>query len=200
MMNGACSDLSSEKDRKKQLREQIREAERLLDPSYIREAGNAVCRRLLSLPQYKSSSAVFCFASMTREIPTDTFLAQAIADGKRVCVPLCLGNGIMELKQIRSLSDLVPGYRGIPEPGKDAPAVLPQQVSFAVIPCLTCNLNGDRLGRGGGYYDRFLSDFESFAVMICLDRLVTDSIPLEPHDIRIPNVLTERRISLPSIL
>lgn len=199
MKSGAPAPSSSVRERKRLLRKQIHEAEKLLDASYIREAGDAVCRHLLSLPQYTDASTVFCFASMPSELPTDVFLSQAFADGKRVCVPLCRENGIMELKAIRSLSDLRPGFRGIPEPGPDAPSVLPPEVSFAVIPCLSCNMEGDRLGRGGGFYDRFLAGFNGFAVMVCLDRLITDSIPLEHHDIRIPNVLTEERNTLPQI-
>ena len=196
MIHEAPSGLSSAKEEKILLRKRIRQAERLLDDAYIQKSGDVICRRLLSLDEYKKASSVFCFASMPRELPTGLFLRQALTDGKQVCVPVCRGDGIMDLKQIFSLSDLVPGHFGIPEPGPLAPSVDPRQIAFAVVPCLTCSMSGGRLGRGGGYYDRFLSDYRGFAVMICMDRLISDRIPLEEHDIRIPNVITEERMAL----
>ncbi len=192
-MNRTPSDSLNIKQQKELLRRQIHQAEKLLDASYISQAGDAICTRLLSLPRYQTASAVFCFAGMPGEIPTELFLSQALTDGKCVCVPLCRGKGIMELRQIFSLSDLTPGFYGIPEPGPTSPLLHPKDISFAVIPCLTCNMEGERLGRGGGYYDRFLAGYEGFAVMVCADRLVKDRIPSEQHDIRVPNVMTEVR-------
>lgn len=196
MIHDTPSGLSAAKEEKILLRKHIREAERLLDDAYIQKAGDIICRRLLALPEYEKASSVFCFASMPRELPTGLFLKQALLDGKQVCVPACRKDGIMDLKQIFSLSELIPGYYNIPEPGPLAPSMDPRQISFAVVPCLTCSMSGGRLGRGGGYYDRFLSAYRGFAVMICMDRLISDRIPLEEHDIRIPNVITEERMAL----
>ena len=65
--------------------------------------------------------------------------------------------GVMELRQIDAMSRLVPGAYGIPEPTRETPLIGTDEVDFAVIPCLSCSHSGLRLGKGGGFYDRFLS-------------------------------------------
>ena len=119
-------------------------------------------------------------------------LEDALAAGKRLCVPLCTGPGIMELRQITALSQLSPGAYGIPEPPADAPTISVDETDFAILPCLTCNHLGHRLGQGAGYYDRFLAHYRSGTVLLCREKLIREEIPLEPHDYPVPWVLTER--------
>ena len=59
------------------------------------------------------------------------------------------------------------------------------------IPCVTCSREGRRLGRGGGYYDRFLAHYRGAAVLLCRERLLRQEIPFGVHDYPIPWVLTE---------
>ncbi|WP_287227991.1 5-formyltetrahydrofolate cyclo-ligase [Oscillibacter sp.] len=121
----------------------------------------------MALPEYRSAGAVFCFVSAGREIDTRPILEQTLADGKMLCVPLCVADGIMELRAIRNLEELFPGAYGILEPPADSPALSPDQIDLAVIPCVTCSREGRRLGRGGGYYDRFLAHYRGAAVLLC---------------------------------
>ena len=65
------------------------------------------------------------------------------------------------------------------------------RVDFAVLPCLTCNHLGQRLGRGGGYYDRFLASYRGGTVLLCREKLIREEIPVTPLDYPIPWVLTE---------
>ena len=126
-----------------------------------------------------------------REIDTRPILDQTLADGKMLCVPLCVADGIMELRAIRNLEELFPGAYGILEPPADSPALSPDQIDLAVIPCVTCSREGRRLGRGGGYYDRFLAHYRGAAVLLCRERLLRQEIPFGVHDYPIPWVLTE---------
>ena len=116
---------------------------------------------------------------------------QALADGKKLCIPLCKAPGEMDAKVIRSLTELQPGAYGIPEPPGNAETILPSEIDLAVIPCLTAAKNGKRLGKGGGYYDRFLSEYTGKAVLLCPERLLLRDIPTEPHDVQLPKVITE---------
>ena len=174
------------KEEKQQLRRTIRATERELSAKYKEESSQAICQHLIAMPDYQSAGTVFCFVGTSREIDTTRILEDALSSGKRLCVPLCVGDGIMELRRITSLDQLVPGAYGILEPGPETPLVATDEVDFAVLPCVSCNHAGQRLGQGGGFYDRFLTHYRSSMVLLCRERLIRDEIPLEPHDYPIP--------------
>ncbi len=182
------------KEEKQRLRATVRALERGLSARYRSASDRAIAARLLAMPAYQAAETVFCFAGTVREIDTRPILLDALAAGKTLCVPLCTGAGLMELRRITSTEELVPGAYGILEPPADSPALDADAVDFAVLPCLSCNRQGHRLGRGGGYYDRFLSRYRGGAVLLCREKLLREEIPLEPHDYPVPWVLTERAL------
>lgn len=179
-------------EEKKLLRSEIRAAEKQLSPAYRCASSASINACLLSLPEYRAAETVFAFVGTAHEIDTAQLLQDALRSGKRLCVPLCTGPGIMELRCLSSLEDLTPGAYGIPEPKASCPAVDDDEVDFAVIPCLSCDRKGRRLGKGGGFYDRFLSAYRSTAVLVCQERLMREEIPTESHDCVIPLVVTEK--------
>lgn len=179
-------------EEKQRLRTVMRSLERQLSDRYRQESDRAIAAHLLAMPEYQAAGTIFCFVGTSREIDTHPILEDALAAGKRLCVPLCTTPGIMELRQITSLSQLSPGAYGIPEPPADAPVISIDETDFAILPCLTCNHLGHRLGQGAGYYDRFLAHYRSGTVLLCREKLIREEIPLEPHDYPVPWVLTER--------
>ena len=179
-------------EEKQQLRRTMRALEAGLSARYKEESSRAIAGHLLAMPEYQEAGTVFCFVGTDREIDTRPILEDILAAGKRLCVPLCVGKGLMELRQVTDLRQLVPGGYGILEPPADSPLVSVDDVDFAILPCLTCNHLGQRLGRGGGYYDRFLSYYRGGTVLLCREKLIREEIPLEPHDYPVPWVLTER--------
>ena len=179
-------------EEKQQLRRTMRALESGLSARYKAESSRAIAAHLLAMPEYQEAGTVFCFVGTDREIDTRPILEDVLAAGKRLCVPQCVGKGIMELRQVTDLRQLIPGAYGILEPSADAPLVSLDEVDFAILPCLTCNHLGQRLGQGGGYYDRFLSHYRGGTVLLCREKLIREEIPLEPHDHPVPWVLTER--------
>ena len=179
-------------EEKQRLRQTMRELERQLSDKYKRNSSRAICAHLVAMPEYQAADTVFCFVGTAKEIDTRPILEDALAAGKRLCVPLCVDKGIMELREIPARSQLISGSYGILEPSADAPSVSVDEVDFAILPCLTCNHAGQRLGKGGGYYDRFLSHYRGGTVLLCREKLIREEIPVEPHDYPVPWVLTER--------
>ena len=179
-------------EEKHQLRTTIRQMEAALAPGYLQNSDAAIAAHLLAMPEYQSAGTIFCFVGTGREIDTRPILRHALNSGKTVCVPLCTTPGQMELRRITALEDLRPGKFHIPEPPADAPCVAVDEVDLAILPCLSCNHLGQRLGRGGGYYDRFLAHYRGGTVLLCRELLIREEIPLEPHDYPVPWVLTER--------
>ena len=180
-------------EEKKWLRSRMKELEAGLSERYKKESDRAISSHLLGMPEYLEAETVFCFVGSPREIDTASILRDVLARGKWLCVPLCTAPGIMETRLITSLEQLVPGrYPGILEPPADAPAVPVDEIDFAVLPCTTCSRGGQRLGKGGGYYDRFLAHYRGGTVLLCREKLLREEIPVEPHDCPVPWVLTER--------
>ena len=103
-------------EEKKQMRRVIRALERELPAAYKAQSSAGIARHLLAMPEYQAAVTVFCFVGTDREIDTTAILKDALSSRKRLCVPLCVGDGLMELRQITALDQLVPGAYGILEP------------------------------------------------------------------------------------
>lgn len=132
---------------------------------------------------------IFCSVGATSEINTNVLIEQALSDGKCVVIPLCIGRGIMEAREIYSLVELHNGIVGILEPTADSILITPAGIDFAVLPCVSCDRQGNRLGYGGNYYDRSLGQISLCSVLICRERLLCEQILTEPHDIAVPIVI-----------
>ena len=177
------------KEEKQQLRAIVRRLESELSDRYRRSSSAAIAGHLLAMPEYQASGTVFCFVGTAREIDTLPILEHALASGKRLCVPLCTAPGHMELREITALCQLQLGSYGILEPSADAPAICVDDVDFAIIPCLTCNHLGQRLGKGGGYYDRFLSGSAAHSIAVAYPFQIFPALPVQPHDVKIGELL-----------
>ena len=182
------------KEEKKVFRQEIKNRWKALEETYLQEASKTICDAIRQLPEYHQAKTVFCFVSMERELNTSTLLDAILADGKTLVVPRVLAMGKMALHPITSLDTLKKSRFGIPEPAEDTPTVSPQDVDFTVVPCLSATLAGARLGRGGGFYDRFLADYTGNTALVCFHQLLSESVPMDSWDVTLPVVVTEKGI------
>lgn len=181
-------------DEKKALRNSIRAKVAQLPADYCQKADAAIRAYVLSLPEYQQARRIFCYAGTASEIQTLPLIAQMLSDGKEVGVPYCISLGNMEVRQIRSLSDLKPGRYGILAPGDDCPVMVADTIDLGLIPCCTCNKKGQRLGFGGGFYDIYLHDSHFTRAILCREQIMTEVIPMEDHDEWMDIVISETGI------
>lgn len=181
-------------EEKRALRAQIRSRIAGLPAGYLREAGARIGDLVAQCPEYREAGTVMAFVSTAAEADLTPFLRRVLRDGKRLALPLCTGPGIMEARAVADLAQLRPGRYGIPEPGPMCPLLAPQALDLVVVPCVSCDLQGNRLGRGAGYYDRYLPRCGGKAIVICPEKLLRPRIPVSPLDRRVPVVVTERGI------
>ena len=162
--------------------------------------GLAMARQLFALPCWQRARTVLAFSALPDEPDTSAILQQALADGKRLLLPRVTGNGTMDWVAIADLSLLRQGAFGILEPDASLPGVHPEDfpAPLALVPCLAVSPDGIRLGRGGGYYDRFLAHYKGERRLLCPAALVAADLPADPWDIRfVPQeILTEKGILL----
>lgn len=176
---------------KKYLRKEMLSKALALPEVYKSDADARITRLLLGLPEYKDAKTVFCFVGVEHEINTRPFLNQVLADGKRLAVPLCVGKGVMEARRIFSLDELKRGYYGLYEPDNSSEIIPMDEVEFAVIPCLTADHKGNRLGHGGGFYDTLFNEYNNVpAAIICRERMCGE-VPTEVFDHRFSITVTE---------
>ncbi|MDL2323763.1 5-formyltetrahydrofolate cyclo-ligase [Ruminococcaceae bacterium OttesenSCG-928-A16] len=186
-------------EQKAALRKKIKTQLANLTPNYTGQAGAAITKTLLALPQYKAAQTIFCYVSIGQEVDTHAFIKAALVAGKQVCVPKTLGGGQMQARQITALNQLQPAPFGLLEPAEKAPLVPPQQLGFIVVPCLAAAPGGTRLGHGGGYYDRYLATTGGFAVCLCYGQLLQPVLPAGTLDKPVQMVITEKDVFKPSI-
>lgn len=175
---------------KKKLRQWAKGQISRLGPQEKQWEDEAVCKRVLALPAYQKAAVVFCYAAVAGEVDTRMILERAWGDGKKLAVPKCRESGRMDAYEISSFSELSAGKYGIPEPREGCRLVRPEEIHFAVLPCMACDRRGFRLGHGGGYYDRYLQDTGFVTAVVCRERLLLDRIPAEPFDSRADWVIT----------
>lgn len=183
--------VSDIKQQKAALRKSLRAKSRTLAPAYRSAADAAIRSAVLESPLYAKADTIFAYLGVDWEINTRPLLERILADGKRLCLPLCVAEHEMALCHIRSLDELVDGKYNIPEPPRNAPVLTADEVDLALIPCVGADKTGRRLGQGGGYYDTFLTRYRGALLLLCREAAVVEEIPVEAHDFRLPLLVTE---------
>lgn len=161
-----------------------------LSEKEIDEASSAIFSRVAALPQFARASTVALYVSLPDEPRTEAFLLQ-MCHHKRLVVPKIEGDD-MQFYTCRP-GNLSPGAFGIGEPSDDAELCPAGEIDLIIVPGRAFTLRGERLGRGKGFYDRWLSrsGFRGYSVGVCFGVQICGELPSEPHDIRVDAVITE---------
>jgi 5-formyltetrahydrofolate cyclo-ligase len=185
-------------DSKSAIRKAVLQKRDSIDIFTRRTKDALIKQRLFSLSQFEHSRTIFFFASFRSEVDTLALITEALKMGKRVVLPRVDGK-VKELRlyEISVADEMRPGFFGIPEPD-----VLPgrergiNDIDFMMIPGAAFDYAGNRLGYGAGYYDKLLSRLEKPVplVAIAYEEQIFDSLPHEPHDIRVHMIVTDRRV------
>jgi 5-formyltetrahydrofolate cyclo-ligase len=177
---------------KDELRRKIAVARDGISPEEAGRLSALIRRRVIEVPEVRSATCVFIYLSYLREVDTHALIEDLLRRKKTVAVPLITGEGVMEAHRIAGLEDLSPGKFGILAPRAMAPCPGPLEVVIA--PGIAFTARGDRLGRGKGFYDRFLAAHAgSFAIGLGYEVQIVEEIPITPTDHRMDMVITEKR-------
>ena len=173
-----------------------------LKEDYRMRAEDKIYRRLTGLEYYRQAKVILSYVSYKSEVNTRRILKKALADKKTVAVPKVLDkNGIMEFYEIYSLQELTAGYQGIEEPDitKKEPIDIEKLCDniLMLIPGAAFDRQCNRIGYGGGFYDRYLNRYDSRhmkTMALCYEIQLVDEIPAEPLDVQPDIILTEEHI------
>lgn len=137
-----------------------------------------ICDKIIDCERYKNSNVIYLYCSANNEVDLDKLIDDAYSKGKIVAFPKVEGNEIY-FYSVVSKNDLKPGYFNIPEPDITNPAPAPDLI---IVPGTVFTKDGKRLGYGGGFYDRFLSQNKVYSIGVCYDFQIVDSLQTMPHD------------------
>jgi 5-formyltetrahydrofolate cyclo-ligase len=176
------------------LREQAKEARSLLSPAEIATYSASIEMRLLDL--LDGFTAVMVYASKAPEVETMGLIAALNRRGVRVVVPIIEREACsLRLSYLPDPGVLVPSTFDVPEPiGHELPA-RPEDVEVVVIPMLAFDAEGNRLGYGAGYYDRFLCRYpHPKKIGIAFSCQQAECIPADENDVKMDYIVTEKGI------
>ena len=154
-----------------------------MEKSAKAQADSIIARKLLALPEYQAAKTVLCYVSMPQEVDTAAVIAQALADGKRVAAPKCLPGRKLVFRLVSDTSQWQINRFGVKEPEDACPKLVDFSGAVCIVPGLAFDSNGNRLGFGGGYYDRFLAGFPGCKIGLCYHICVEKTLPVTATDI-----------------
>ncbi len=181
---------------KKTLRKQIIEQSDALSAEFLAESDKGIFEIITNLPEFKSAGTIFTYYSLGWEPDTVKLLEYALLLGKTVTLPVCFKSGIMEARAISSLSELSESWYHLLEPLSSTRVIPPEALDFIVVPALAFDRDGYRLGRGGGYYDRYLLKTQAFTTGVTRECFFREVLPREAHDVPVRCVVTEKKARL----
>ena len=177
---------------KNELRTIMKRRRRSLSATRILCYSAIVTDKLLHEDVYRDADTILGYYSVSAEVSMDYLFEQAWKDGKKVALPVCLPGHEMEFRYYTKETEMERGVCGNPEPS-GSEAVDPNKVkALIVVPGVSFDADGNRIGYGGGYYDRFLKKYPDIPrVMLAYEMQKTISIPFDSYDVPVDLVLTE---------
>lgn len=154
-------------------------------------ADQKIAAALTASDVWKTAENVFVYLPLAWEVGTQAIIDAANADGKRIAVPVSGENGEMTAVYVTPSTVFRRGKFGILEPENTGEILLPQNASLILVPALAFDRQGTRLGRGGGYYDRWLSGTVGVRIGLCYSCFLMKRLPKEEHDFAVDAVCTQ---------
>lgn len=154
-----------------------------------------ICENLLASDAFKQAEIIFAFSPLEIEIDITSVLEASLRE-KKLALPKCYSkNKKMAFYLIKSLSELKISEYNILEPLEDKDnEIMPNENTLIIVPGLVFSKNGERVGFGVGYYDRYLADNKAKTISICYEKSIVDRIETNIYDIRIDEIITEDNI------
>ncbi len=176
-------------EEKQKLRKQIAAQKKLYAEAQLSEWSSSLLQKLEDHPRFKRAQTVLLYHSLPDEVQTHKFI-EKWEKSKRIVLPVVKGDEL-ELRIYNGIRNLKPGCFGIGEPA-DGTLVEEQDIELAIIPGVAFDRQGNRLGRGKGYYDRTLYRLRhTYRIGICFGFQLLDKIPAESSDQKMNEVWTE---------
>ncbi len=150
--------------------------------------------KLFELKAISKAKTILFYASLPGEVDTFAMITKAIELKKHICLPIVVENQRKMIPTLtKTLADLEKGAYGISQPRYDVSLeVNPKDIDAVIVPGLAFDKSNNRLGRGAGYYDRFLASLsaDTATIGLAFDFQIVDRLPLEEHDVPLSAIIS----------
>lgn len=178
------------------LRKKMRTRRKSLTDFERQNFSSEIIKKFLAQEVYQNSKIVMAYVSMSEEVQLHEIFIDAFARKKILAIPLIIGKSEMAAVEVPNFDALEVGDFGILTVRADLRKIIePEKINCVIVPGAAFDLNFNRLGLGGGYYDKFLiRAVNSKKVALAYDFQIVDAVPIEPHDFKVDMIITEKRI------
>jgi len=177
-------------DDKQNLRRELSARRKGIDPQDKLRWEAAICRAVVEHEYFEQMQVILGFVPIGAEPNIKPAMEEALRLGKELYLPCCdAETREMTFRQVSSLSELIPGAHGIPEPPQGSAEFCGGHTALCIVPGLAFDKEGFRLGYGGGYYDRFLASFKGSTMGVCYAIMRQAALPREAHDFAVEIVI-----------
>ena len=189
--------MKQKREDKSEIRSEFLKKRKELPKEQCRADSITIAKRILSLKKVQKAETIFLYASYKNEVGTKKLIQKLLSMKKKVALPR-VREKEMDFFLIRSWEELVLGYQEILEPDGAGQIVVPKKEDVMIVPGVVFDRKGNRIGYGGGYYDRYLGQHED--TLPCLIgvgyemQIFSDIIPTEPQDKSLDFIVTEKKI------
>ena len=148
--------------------------------------------KIISLKEFCEANIILAYYPINDEINTVPIIEYALREGKRVALPISSTvDYTLTFRLISSLDELKNGAYSIPEPTEDAEIFNNETKALCIVPGLSFDRSGNRLGYGKGFYDRFLSEFNGTTVGLCYSEFLLNNLPTDKNDRTVDIVVSD---------
>lgn len=158
-------------------------------------AADKVADAVISLKEYQEARVLLAYIAVQGELDVSKIVNDAKNNGKKVAFPLCAENGRLRLLIPNKETAFKKGAYGIPEPdASDSHEINSRELDLIIAPGLAFDMSGNRLGQGGGYYDRLLADTDAYAIGVGYDFQLVEELWVEAHDRKLDCIVTQSQL------
>ncbi|HHH75714.1 MAG TPA: 5-formyltetrahydrofolate cyclo-ligase [Phycisphaerae bacterium] len=182
---------------KQALRRQMKEMLAAMPAIIMSEKSRVSAGKIISLEVFQADNPILLYMPLPGEPDTKQIALEAWKNGRTVAMPKIVSSsdGLMNAVKCSSLDDVEIGPFGILAPASND-VIAPEEIGFVVVPALAYDRRGGRLGRGGGFYDRFLARMDARAAKcgLAFSEQIVDELPTDEHDETVDLIVTDEEI------
>lgn len=181
---------------KVKLRRELKTRRNAFSPEQVIESSKQVCEHIRACAAYKEAKTILGYLAFGKELSLDLLLTQALEDEKKVFVPHIVSATEFVAAELKGMDDFALDRYGIRCLKEPIETIEPEKLDLILVPAVAFAKDGNRLGMGAGYYDRYLVQCpQALKIGVAYQALLQERLPKDRCDVAVPYIVTEGGIA-----